>query len=213
MGGKEDFKSNVALIAAVLTAVIGLIAIPSFILDVLIFKNDKEQEEEIAQEKEMNLHPVFSAKNEGEISVGGENYYKIYLENINDAIDITKGTFSFLYILIVKMEETEVILSWDEVVKPVEEYDDELNGCFLLLKKDYPDCEKIAQEICENSKLKEVSFYPHVFFCIQYINASQEKAAYYLLELTGDKVEGVIEVTESERYIQIIHMPFIDKEN
>ena len=207
MGGKEDFKSNVALIAAVLTAVIGLIAIPSFILNVKIYKNDKKQEEEIAQEKEMSLHPFFSAKNEGEISVGGENYYKIYLENTNDAIDITKGTFSFLYIVIVKTEETEVILSWDEVVKPVEEYDDELNGCFLLLKKDYPDCEKIAQEICENSKLKEVSFYPHVFFCIQYINASQEKAACYLLELTGDKVEGVIEVTESERYIQSIHMP------
>lgn len=118
-----------------------------------------------------------------------------------------------MYIVIVKIEDTEVILSWDEVVKPVEEYDDDLNGCFLLLKNDYLDCEKMAREICENSKLKEVSFYPHVFFSIQYINASQEKAAYYLLELTGDKVEGVIEVTESERYIQIIHMPFIDKEN
>lgn len=32
-------------------------------------------------------------------------------------------------------------------------------------------------------------------------------APYYLLELTGDKVEGVIEVTESEMYIQSIHMP------
>ncbi|MCI9480616.1 MAG: hypothetical protein HFI21_16770 [Lachnospiraceae bacterium] len=91
MGGKEVFKNNVNIIAAVLTAVISLIAIPSFILDVVIFKNDKKQEKENAQEKEMSLHPVFSAKNEGEISVGGENYYKIYLENTNDAIGITKG--------------------------------------------------------------------------------------------------------------------------
>lgn len=62
MGGKEDFKNNVALIAAVLTAVIGLIAIPSFILNVKIYKNDKKQEEEIAQEKEMSLHPFFQQR-------------------------------------------------------------------------------------------------------------------------------------------------------
>lgn len=198
---KQEVRIREWLVAIV--AVLGLIiSIISFLRDVLSDARTQDKEEEEAQKVESSFHPYFESRQGEKVSVGRQDYYKIYLENDNENVDIISGTFGFEYIVILKItDNAQKVFFWEDMIaQPKVVYDKRFKGCFLLIREDFYDCEKQIQEICREEGLEISECCSYIFFNFQYVYAGQDEEVYYLLKLSRERYGGTIEVTEPDEY-------------
>lgn len=170
-------------------------------------KRDLSRESKEEQKEEMSFHPHFVMWRGGTAPVGLEDCYIIYLENSNNDITISSGTFGMEYLVVVENENRKVVLSWKGILlQPEVKYDREYKGCYFLINEDFYTCEWRAQEICLASGLEDAVCSSYIFFYFDYEQDGKKDGAYYLVEMIEEGRKGAIEVDEPDEYKESIRM-------
>lgn len=177
-------------------------------IDVLNDMHVWKKEEDEIQKVESGFHPNFESRKAEKIPIGEQDYYKFYLQNDNENVDIVSGTFGFEYIVILKAENSvQEVFSWEGMIaQPKVVYDKKYKGCFLFIREDYSDCEKQIQKICEKSEVEISECCSYVFFAFEYVCNGQNKEVYYLLELNEERCNGTVEVMKPDEYRENFRM-------
>lgn len=162
------------------------------------YQQQKDKKEE--QEEEEDHRPHFVSEQGGKIPVGLQNYCLVYLSNQNEEIDISSGTFGFVYLVILDTEEGEqMVFSWEGMFAyPEVDFDKSLEGCYLFVREDYSACERQVRELCGKVDVQDYACHSYIFFCFRYVQDGQEKDVYYLLKWEGDGSWGATELTEPD---------------
>lgn len=190
---ESSLRDNLSLLLA-----IAEVLIMAFTLFYTLQKDKKEEEID-----KLASQPRFEAVWGSIVPIGMEDYWRIDLTNKNEN-NITSGIFTIQYMVVFRTEAgVDEAIRWDNVFMESEiAYDDDLQGCFLLIKDDFLKYEDFVMDKCVNHGIEVAECGSYAFCGFQYVEEGQEKTVYYLICLKPYEKCKVTEVRDPDKYVE-----------
>lgn len=196
--GKQLKINNIIQYIALLIAPIILVFLEA---DTFLYNLKKDKKEEVIDK--LASQPQFEAIWGSIVPIGMEDYWRIDLMNKNEN-NITSGIFTIQYMVVFRTEAgVDEAIRWDNAFMESEiAYDDDLQGCFLLIKDDFLKYEDFVMDKCVNHGIEVVECGSYAFCGFQYVEEGQEKTVYYLICLKPYEKCKVTEVRDPDKYVE-----------